>query len=102
LWACGMVLKRPEKKVNLTFARVSLCRLWVNVHVMPYLVILYGSLLVFTFLFCLCFCPAGLVRGGDHWRNPHIRWVKMCLAVGRRQKLDEKDRKAHFRDIVVK
>jgi hypothetical protein len=30
VWACGMVLKRPENKVTLTFAGVSLCRLWVN------------------------------------------------------------------------
>jgi hypothetical protein len=31
LWACGMVLKRPEKKVTLTFAIVSLRGLRVNV-----------------------------------------------------------------------
>jgi hypothetical protein len=43
-----------------------------GINGMPYIVLLYGSLLVFTFLFCLCICPAGLARWGDHWRNPHI------------------------------
>jgi hypothetical protein len=48
LWACGMVLKIPEKKVTLTFVGVSLCRLWVNgmLHLYTFLIFLKGRTFV--------------------------------------------------------